>query len=108
MRDAALPASCRLIQQGAIEALAASDAAVIASGTSTLQAALLETPMVVVYKLSPVTFFVGRLIIKVRYIGLVNLLLEKSVKDDTGLRIKELLQDNASAANIALRTDVIL
>jgi len=98
--DAALPASCRLIQQGAIEALAASDAAVIASGTSTLQAALLETPMVVVYKLSPITYFVGKLIVKVRYIGLVNLLLENSVQDDTGVRIKELLQDNASAANI--------
>ncbi len=98
--DSALPDTCRLIQQGAIEALVASDAAVIASGTSTLQAALLETPMVVVYKLSPITFFVGKLIIKVRYIGLVNLLLEKSVQDDTGLRIKELLQDYASAANI--------
>ena len=98
--DSALPDTCRLIQQGAIEALVASDAAVIASGTSTLQAALLETPMVVVYKLSPITFFVGRLIIKVRYIGLVNLLLEKSVQNDTGLRIKELLQDYASAANI--------
>ena len=98
--DSALPAACHLIQQGAIEALVASDAAVIASGTSTLQAALLETPMVVVYKLSPITFFVGKLIIKVRYIGLVNLLLEKSVQDDTGLRIKELLQDYASAANI--------
>jgi lipid-A-disaccharide synthase len=97
---AALPASCRLIEQGAIEALSASDVAVIASGTSTLQAALLETPMVVVYKLSPITFFVGKLIVKVKYIGLVNLLLEKSVQDDTGLRIKELLQDNASAANI--------
>jgi lipid-A-disaccharide synthase len=98
--DSAFPATCHLIQQGAIEALAASDVAVIASGTSTLQAALLETPMVIVYKLSPITFFVGKLMVKVRYIGLVNLLLEKSVQDDTGLRIKELLQDNASATNI--------
>jgi lipid-A-disaccharide synthase len=56
--------------------------------------------MVIVYKLSPITFFVGKLIVKVRYIGLVNLLLEKSVQDDTGIRIKELLQDNASATNI--------
>lgn len=98
--DSAFPATCHLIQQGAIEALAASDVAVIASGTSTLQAALLETPMVIVYKLSPITFFVGKLMVKVRYIGLVNLLLERSVQDDTGLRIKELLQDNASATNI--------
>ena len=98
--ESAFLATCHLIQRGAIEALAASDVAVIASGTSTLQAALLETPMVIVYKLSPITFFVGKLIVKVRYIGLVNLLLEKSVQDDTGIRIKELLQDNASATNI--------
>jgi lipid-A-disaccharide synthase len=98
--ESAFLATCHLIQRGAIEALAASDVAVIASGTSTLQAALLETPMVIVYKLSPITFFVGKLMVKVRYIGLVNLLLEKSVQDDTGLRIKELLQDNASATNI--------
>jgi lipid-A-disaccharide synthase len=98
--ESAFLATCHLIQRGAIEALAASDVAVIASGTSTLQAALLETPMVIVYKLSPITFFVGKLLVKVRYIGLVNLLLEKSVQDDTGLRIKELLQDNASATNI--------
>jgi lipid-A-disaccharide synthase len=96
----ALPAECRLIRQGSIEALAASDAAIIASGTSTLQAALLKTPMVVVYKLSPLTFFIGRLVVKVRYIGLVNLLLEKSARDDTGFRIKELLQNHASAENI--------
>lgn len=98
--DAALPTECRLIQQGATEALAASDAAVIASGTSTLQAALLKTPMLVVYKLSPLTFFVGRLVVKVGHISLVNLLLEKSVKVESGLRISELLQDNASVANI--------
>jgi lipid-A-disaccharide synthase len=99
-KDAALSDSCRLVQQGSIKALTASDAAIIASGTSTLQAALIGTPMVVVYKLSPLTFFIGKLVVQVRYVGLVNLLLEKSVKEGTDLRIKELLQDEASADNI--------
>lgn len=97
---AVLPEECRLIQGRAIEALTASDVAVIASGTSTLQAALLGVPMVVVYKLSLLTSLVGWLLIKVSHISLANLLLEKSIPQDTGLRVKELLQFDASAANI--------
>lgn len=105
---AALPESCRLVQQSSIEALAASDAAVIASGTSTLQAALLGAPMVVVYKLSAFTYFVGKLLVKVKYIGLVNLLLEKSVEGETGLRILELLQDEASVENVLAELSKII
>ncbi len=97
---ATLPKGCLLIPGKSIEALAAADAGVIASGTSTLQAALLGVPMTVVYKMSPLTMFIGRLVVKVKYVSLVNLLLEKSAAGETGLRIKELLQDNASAANI--------
>ncbi len=105
---AAFPESCRLVQQGSIEALAACDAAVIASGTSTLQAALLGAPMVVVYKLSSFTYFIGKLLVKVKYIGLVNLLLEKSVGGETGLRITELLQDDASAENVLAELSKII
>jgi lipid-A-disaccharide synthase len=98
--DAAFPKECLLVQGQSIECLAAADAGIIASGTSTLQAALLGVPMTVIYKIFPLTFFVGRPIIKVKYISLVNLLLEKSAADDTGLRIIELLQNEASARNI--------
>ncbi|HMK56355.1 MAG TPA: lipid-A-disaccharide synthase [Dissulfurispiraceae bacterium] len=107
-KSASIPPSCRLLRDSAIEALAASDAAIIASGTSTLQAALLQTPMVVVYKLSPLTFFIGKLIVNVKYIGLVNLLLENSVSDDSGLRMAELLQDSASAENIVAELTKII
>jgi lipid-A-disaccharide synthase len=95
-----LPRECRLIQGMSIETLAASEAAVIASGTSTLQAAILGVPMTVIYKLSPMTYIIGRLVVQVNHISLVNLLLEKSVVGETGLRIKELLQDEASTGNI--------
>lgn len=89
-----------IITRNSIKTLLSSDIAVIASGTSALQAAFIGVPMVVVYKLSPLTYFIGRLIVKVRHISLANVLLDKSVKDDSGLRIKELLQDNADKYNI--------
>ncbi len=80
-----------LISKGnSVKVLAASDIAVVASGTATLQTALLEVPMVVVYKLSPLTFFLGKKIIKVSHISLVNIL---SGSKDV---VKELLQDNAN------------
>ncbi len=89
-----------IITRNSIKTLLSSDIAVIASGTSALQAAFIGVPMVVVYKLSPLTYFIGRLIVKVRHISLANVLLDKSVKDDSGLRIKELLQDKADKDNI--------
>ena len=97
----ALPEGCITIPGKSIEALAAADAGIIASGTSTLQAAILGVPMAVVYKMSPLSIFIGRLIVKVKYISLVNLLLEKSADGETGLRVKELIQEEASVANIA-------
>ena len=63
------------------------DAAVVTSGTATLETALLGTPEVVVYKTSPVTFFIGNLLVKIKFFSLVNLILDTAV-------VKELLQDN--------------
>lgn len=78
------------INKGAsVEVLAASDLAVVASGTATLQTAFLGVPMVVVYKLSPITFFLGKLIVKVKHISLVNILAGKEI-------VKELLQREAN------------
>ncbi|MBI3592487.1 MAG: lipid-A-disaccharide synthase, partial [Nitrospirae bacterium] len=89
-----------VVKGRSIKALLSSDIALIASGTSTLQAALLGIPTVVIYKLSPLTYFIGKLIVKVKHISLVNILLDKSVEDDSGLRIRELLQADANKENI--------
>ena len=89
-----------VITDQAVKALLSADIALIASGTATLQAALLGVPMVVLYKLSPFTYFVGKLVVKVRHVSLVNILLDKSVRDDSGLRIRELLQGAANKKNI--------
>ncbi|MDI6800791.1 MAG: lipid-A-disaccharide synthase [Thermodesulfovibrionales bacterium] len=88
------------IAGSSIKSLLASDVAVIASGTSTLQAAILGVPMVVVYKLSPLTYLAGRLIVKVRHISLVNILLERSIRDESGPRVKEMLQNDVNKENI--------
>lgn len=89
-----------LITHNSNKALMAADLAVIASGTSTLQAALLGIPMVVIYKLSPLTYFLGKLIIKIKYIALVNVILDNSLRDDIGLRVKELLQKDVNKENL--------
>ena len=89
-----------IITDQAVKALLSADVALIASGTATLQAALLGVPMVVLYKLSPFTYFVGKLVVKVRHVSLVNILLDKLVRDDSGLRIRELLQGAANKKNI--------
>ncbi len=76
-----------------LKTLFVSDAAVIASGTASLQAALLGVPMVVIYKLFPLTYWIGKLIVKVKHISLVNILAGKQV-------VRELLQSEASPDNI--------
>ena len=72
-----------------VKVLAASDMAVVASGTATLQTAFLEVPMVVVYKMSPLEFQIGKRIIDVKHISLVNILAGKEV-------VVELLQERAN------------
>lgn len=76
-----------------VKVLAASDLAVVASGTATLQTALLEVPMVVVYKLAPLTYHLGKHIIKVKHISLVNILSGREV-------VQELIQDRANPGGI--------
>jgi len=79
-----------VIKKGeSVRVLAASDIAVVTSGTATLQTALLEVPMVVIYRLSPLTYQLGRRIVKVRHISLVNILSGKEV-------VQELLQERAT------------
>jgi lipid-A-disaccharide synthase len=67
---------------------------IVASGTSTLEAALHETPMIVVYKVSPLSYQLGKALIRVPHIGLVNLIADRRLAP-------ELIQEQASPAAIA-------
>ena len=73
--------------------LSHSKAALVTSGTATLETALFEVPQVVCYKTSWVSYQIARRLIKVEYISLVNLIAAKEV-------VKELIQDNLNATQL--------
>jgi lipid-A-disaccharide synthase len=83
-----------VINQGrSLEVLAASDSAVLASGTATLQAVLLNVPIVVIYKVSLLTQLIGRLLIHTRFMTLANILADREV-------VREFLQGEVTLPNI--------
>jgi len=75
-------------------ALEAADLGIIASGTSTFEACVLETPMIVVYKMSFINWFIISRLIKVPYASIVNIIANKKV-------VPEYLQFDATSSNIA-------
>ncbi|HET7786477.1 MAG TPA: lipid-A-disaccharide synthase, partial [Myxococcales bacterium] len=76
------------------EVLAGAGAAIVASGTATLEAALALTPMVVVYRTSWLSWLVGRALVRLRFISLVNLLAGRAL-------VPELLQSECTPERIA-------
>lgn len=93
-----------LKNQGGIEALVirdnmypclrAADAAVVTSGTATLETALIGTPMVIVYRLSGLTYWIARVMVKGSYAGLPNIIAGRCI-------VPELMQDAATPSAIA-------
>jgi len=84
----------KIFEKRMYEVIAASDAAIVASGTATLETALLKTPMVVVYKVSPVTYWIGKALVNVDNISLVNIIAGRKV-------VPELIQGDANQERIA-------
>jgi len=77
--------------------LAKSEFAFVCSGTATLEAALIGTPFVLVYKAKKIDFFIGRNILGIKLVGLANIMLEKY---NNTLLHKELLQEDANVQNL--------
>jgi lipid-A-disaccharide synthase len=88
------PDSLRIAQHETREALAASDAATVASGTATLEAALVATPMVIVYKESPLNWHTLGRLINAEHFGLVNLIAGERL-------VPELMQDDFTGERLA-------
>lgn len=68
-----------VIEDDTYNVVHAADAALVASGTATLETALLGTPMVIMYRVSPLTFAVARLLVRVDHIGMPNIILGQRV-----------------------------
>jgi len=69
-------------------------AAIVTSGTASLECALFKIPQLVCYKTSHLSYFIGKLFVKLKYISLVNIILEKGI-------VKELIQDNLNKKSLA-------
>ena len=83
------------------EVMAASDVLLVASGTATLQAAVVGTPMVLLYKTTWPTYWLARWLVRVPWIGLVNLVAGRSI-------VPELIQDEATAEGVWRETRRLL
>ena len=76
-------------------------AAVVASGTATLETALFNVPQVVVYKGNPITITIARKLVKIKYISLVNLIMDKKV-------VTELIQGDCTSLNISVEISALI
>jgi len=85
--------SVKVVKEQASEVMAAADLALVASGTATLQAAVIGTPLILVYRTSALTFWLAFFLIRVRWIGLVNLVAERTV-------VPELIQTDATGQRL--------
>jgi len=77
------------------------DAVIVASGTATLETGYYSVPMLIVYQVNPLTYWLGRMFIKVPFIGLVNIVAEKQVA-------LELIQDDFTVARAVEQLTIML
>jgi len=87
-------ANVKIIKDNVYDVIGLSDIAMVASGTATLETAFLGIPMIVVYKISTLSYLIGRAIINVDNIGLVNIIAGKTV-------VPELVQGDANPERMA-------
>jgi lipid-A-disaccharide synthase len=99
LRRAGMPIA--MIEQATDDVLVAADAVITASGTATVQTALHGRPMVVVYRLSPLTYAIGRQFIRVKTYGMVNLVAGRRI-------VPELIQHDFTPAKVADETIPLL
>jgi len=87
----------RVVEGETYNALAAADAAIVSSGTATVEAALLNTPMVVVYRVSPLTATLAKALVRAPYLAMVNVIAEKRL-------VPELVQDDFTPQTVVDET----
>jgi len=90
-----------IVDEARYDAVSAADLVWTASGTATLETALLGKPMIVIYRLSWLTYWLARLLVRVQHIGMVNLLAGERL-------VPELIQDDANAARLVAESKTLL
>ena len=91
----------KIVQRDIYTTLAACDLAMVASGTATLETAIMGVPMIIVYRLSPISYWIGKRVVKVPFIGLVNLVAGEEI-------VPELIQGEVTPHRLAKEADAIL
>ncbi|HET6245221.1 MAG: lipid-A-disaccharide synthase [Bacteroidetes bacterium] len=91
----------KIISNSTYELLQHSTAALVTSGTATLETALFEVPQVVCYSGGIISYTIAKALIKVKYISLVNLVMDEKV-------VTELIQDDFNAENLKQQLDILL
>jgi lipid-A-disaccharide synthase len=99
--DFAQVENVKLIYEQTFDLLKVADAAIVTSGTATLETALFKVPQVVVYKTSAFNYAIGSRLVKVSYISLPNLIANKEV-------VKELLQDEMNPQGVSIELEKLI
>jgi lipid-A-disaccharide synthase len=91
----------KFIEGDTYNALAAADLAIVSSGTATVETALLGKPMIVVYRLSPLTARLAKPLVRTKFFSMVNLIAERAV-------VPELIQDDFTPQRLAAEVEKLL
>lgn len=83
----------RVVENNIYDVMRISDIVIVASGTATVEAAIMGAPMVVVYRVSPLTYLIGKMLIKVKNIAMVNIIAGKTI-------VPELIQHDVTPEKI--------
>jgi lipid-A-disaccharide synthase len=98
LKDVSVPVT--MVENDTYNVLNAADLAWLASGTATLEAALLQKPMVIVYRMAWLTYSLARLLVNVKHIGMVNIIAGERV-------VPELIQGELTSARIFQESEKI-
>jgi lipid-A-disaccharide synthase len=99
--DKMIASGAKIMEGHTYELLKLSEAAVVTSGTATLETALIGTPQVVVYKANWLSVIIARWLVKIKYISLVNLVMDKPV-------VTELIQGEVTEKSIQSELNAII
>ncbi len=91
----------RFLKDDTYNALAAADLAIVSSGTATVETALLGKPMIVVYRLSPLTARLAKPLVRTKFFSMVNLIAGRAV-------VPELIQDDFTPQRVAAEAEMLL